>query len=117
MTITRNNPQARLAASVTYGGLVYLSGQVPTDLSVDATAQTQDVLAKIDALLAEANSDKTRILSAQIWIKDMARDFAAFNDVWEAWMPLGHSPARAAVQAEMARPEVLVEVMVTAAQK
>lgn len=117
MTIKRNNPQARLAASVEYGGLVYLSGQVPTDLSVDVTAQTKDVLAKIDALLAEANSDKTRILSAQIWIKDMARDFAAFNAVWEAWMPLGHSPARAAVQAEMARPDVLVEIMVTAVQK
>lgn len=117
MTIKRNNPQARLAASVEHGGLVYLSGQVPSDLNADVTAQAQDVLAKIDALLAEANSDHTRILSAQIWLKDMARDFAAFNAVWEAWMPLGHSPARAAVQAEMANPNILVEIMVTAVQK
>ncbi len=116
MDIKRNDAQARLAASVEYAGLVYISGQVPNDLTADITAQTEEVLAKIDALLAASQSDKTRILSAQIWIKDIKRDFAAFNAAWEAWMPLGHSPARAAVEANMAREDVLVEVMVTAAQ-
>ena len=70
--------------------------------------------AQIDALLAAAGSDKQHILSAQIWLKNIERDFAAFNEVWVQWMPEGYSPARAAVQAEMARPEILVEIMLTA---
>ncbi|EMH4147404.1 RidA family protein [Providencia stuartii] len=115
--IKRNNPKPRLADSVEYAGLVYLSGQVPNDLNGDITAQTQDILAKIDTLLAASNSDKTRILSAQVWIKNMERDFAAFNAVWESWMPTENSPARAAVEANMAREQVLVEIMVTAAQR
>ena len=115
--IKRNNPKPRLADSVEYAGLVYLSGQVPNDLNGDITAQTQDVLAKIDTLLAASNSNKTRILSAQVWIKNMERDFAAFNAVWESWMPTENSPARAAVEANMAREQVLVEIMVTAAQR
>lgn len=115
--IKRNNPKPRLADSVEYAGLVYLSGQVPNDLNGDITAQTQDVLAKIDTLLAASNSDKTRILSAQVWIKNMERDFAAFNAVWESWMPTENSPARAAVEANMAREQMLVEIMVTAAQR
>ncbi|AIN64414.1 RidA family protein [Providencia stuartii] len=115
--IKRNNPKPRLADSVEYAGLVYLSGQVPNDLNGNITAQTQDVLAKIDTLLAASNSDKTRILSAQVWIKNMERDFAAFNAVWESWMPTENSPARAAVEANMAREQVLVEIMVTAAQR
>lgn len=112
--IKRNNPKPRLSDSVEYAGLVYLSGQVPTDLTGDITAQTREVLAKIDSLLANSNSDKTRILSAQVWIKDMGRDFAAFNVVWESWMPAENSPARAAVEANMAGEQILVEVMVTA---
>ena len=67
-----------------------------------------------EALLAAAGSDKQHILSAQIWLKNIERDFAAFNEVWVQWMPEGYSPARAAVQAEMARPEILVEIMLTA---
>ncbi|WP_265498270.1 RidA family protein [Providencia rustigianii] len=117
MSIKRNNPKPRLADSVEYAGLVYLSGQVPTNLSGDITAQTQEVLDKIDSLLAASHSDKTRILSAQVWIKDMSRDFAPFNHVWEAWMPAEFSPARAAVEANMARDQVLVEIMVIAAQR
>lgn len=115
--IKRNNPKPRLADSVEYAGLVYLSGQVPSDLTVDITAQTQQVLDKIDALLAASNSDKTRILSAQVWIKNMDRDFAAFNAVWESWMPAANSPARAAVEANMAHDQILIEIMVTAAQR
>ncbi len=72
----------------------------------DIVLQTREVLEKIDALLAAAGSDKQHILSAQIWLKNIERDFAAFNEVWVQWMPEGYSPARAAVQAEMARPEI-----------
>ncbi|EKM7809443.1 TPA: RidA family protein [Klebsiella aerogenes] len=114
MTIIRNNPQPRLSASVEYGNLVFLSGQTPKSSADDIALQTREVLEKIDALLAAAGSDKQHILSAQIWLKDISRDFAAFNEVWVKWMPEGHSPARAAVQAEMARPDILVEIMVTA---
>lgn len=117
MSIKRNNPKPRLADSVEYAGIVYLSGQVPNDLTGDITQQTEDVLAKIDTLLAASNSNKTQILSAQVWIKNMARDFSAFNTVWENWMPVENSPARAAVEANMAREQVLVEIMVIAAQR
>ncbi|WP_272677262.1 RidA family protein [Providencia huaxiensis] len=116
MSIKRNTPKPRLADSVEYAGIVYLSGQVPNDLTGDIIQQTTEVLAKIDALLAASDSDKTRILFAQVWIKDMARDFSAFNAVWEKWMPVESSPARAAVEANMARDQVLVEIMVTAAK-
>lgn len=114
MTIIRNNPQPRLSASVEYGSLVFLSGQTPKSSVDDVALQAREVLDKIDALLVAAGSDKQHILSAQIWLKDISRDFAAFNEVWVAWMPEGHSPARAAVQAEMARPDILVEIMITA---
>ena len=114
LNIKRNNPQPRLAASVGYSNLVFLSGQTPKSNTPDIAQQTREVLEKIDELLAAAGSDKFHILSAQVWIKDITRDFADFNDVWVSWIPEGYSPARAAVQAEMARPEILVEVMVTA---
>lgn len=114
MTIQRNHPQPRLSASVGYGDLIFLSGQTPISSDQDIRLQTQEVLAKIDALLSEAGSDNRHLLSAQVWLKNMARDFAGFNEQWVAWLPEGHSPARAAVQAEMARPDILVEVMITA---
>ncbi|HDG7948430.1 RidA family protein [Klebsiella variicola] len=114
MTIIRNNPQPRLSASVAYGNLLFLSGQTPKSSEDDIVLQTREVLEKIDALLAATGSDKRQILSAQIWLKDIERDFVAFNDVWVQWMPEGQSPARAAVQAEMARPDILVEIMLTA---
>lgn len=114
MTIIRNHPQPRLSASVEYGNLLFLSRQTPKSNEEEITLQTREVLEKIDALLAEAGSDKRHILSAQIWLKNIERDFAAFNEAWVEWMPDGHSPARAAVQAEMARPEILVEIMLTA---
>lgn len=114
MTIIRQNPQPRLSASVSYGDFIFLSGQTPVTANADITQQSQEVLAKIDRLLAEAGSNNGHLLSAQIWLKDITNDFAAFNAVWEAWLPQGQSPARATVQAELARPELLVEVMVTA---
>lgn len=114
MILKRNNPQPRLSASVEYGNLIFLSGQTPASSAEDIELQTREVLEKIDALLASAGSDNRHILSAQIWLKDLPRDFARFNDIWAAWLAEGTSPARATVQATMARPEILVEVMVTA---
>lgn len=115
--IQRINTSARLSGCVVHNGLVYVSGQVPTTLDADVKQQTLEVLAKIDTLLEQAGSDKSRILTAQIWIKNIAEDFAVFNECWEAWLPEGTAPARAALQADLARPQVLVEVMLTAAVK
>ena len=116
MTIIRNNPQPRLAASVAYGDLLFLSGQTPKSNEDDIVLQTREVLEKIDALLAEAGSRKERILSATIYLKDIARDFAALNEVWTQWLPTGQAPSRTTVQAELARPSVLVEITVVAAR-
>ncbi|QXI48698.1 RidA family protein [Pseudomonas anuradhapurensis] len=116
MIIERIQPNPRLSAAVTYGDLVFLSGQVPDDAS-DATGQTAQVLEKIDALLAEAGSDKDHLLSATIYLKDIGRDFAAMNDVWSAWLSPGQAPSRTTLQAELARPQVLVEISVVAARR
>jgi len=87
---------------------------VAADGAQDAAGQTRQVLAAIDALLARAGTDKTRILMCQIFIKDLA-DLAALNATWEAWVPAGHAPPRATVQAHLAKPEWRVEMVVTAA--
>ena len=113
-TIQRFQSSARMSGVVSYGDLLYLSGQVPTDLQVGIEEQTQQVLAKIEALLSLAGSNKGQLLSAQIWLKDIDRDFALMNSVWDAWLPASSAPARATVQARLARPEVLVEIMVVA---
>lgn len=112
--IIRNHTNQRMSQSVVYNGIVYLAGQVGTaDASV--TQQTKDCLAQIDTLLAEAGSDKTRILSAQIWMADMA-DFAEMNAVWDAWVAPGHAPARATGESRLATPAYKVEIIVVAAQ-
>ncbi|RWR45938.1 RidA family protein [Sinirhodobacter ferrireducens] len=105
---------ARMSGAVVYNGLVWLAGQVGTP-GASVTEQTKDALAEVDRLLALAGSDKTRILSAQIWLADMA-DFAEMNAVWDAWVPQGATPARATGEAKLAAPEYRVEVIVTAAQ-
>lgn len=102
----------RMSGAVKHNGTVYLAGQVGAGKSV--AEQTRDCLAQIDALLAEAGSDKTRILQAIIWLADMA-DFAEMNGVWDAWVPQGHTPARATGEAKLAAPKYLVEIIVTAA--
>ena len=114
MTIQRLQVGKRLSGAVIHNGLVYLAGQVPNDGTKDITGQTQEVLDKIDALLREAGSDKTKVLSAQIWLPDM-KDFAAMNAVWEKWVPAGQAPARATVEANLANPAYKVEIMATAA--
>ena len=114
MTIDRINSNDRLSAAATFEALVFLSGQVPTQ-SEDITAQTQEVLSKIDALLAETGSDKDHILNATIYLQDIQRDFAAMNAVWDAWVVPGQTPARATVQAKLNDPKMKIEIMVVAA--
>jgi enamine deaminase RidA (YjgF/YER057c/UK114 family) len=112
--IIRTEPNDILARAVEYHGFVYLQGMVARDLSADITAQTTDVLAQIDAALEIHGTDKTRMLQAQIWLKDI-RDRDAMNVVWTAWLKDGgEPPARACVQANMANPRCLVEIMITA---
>ena len=114
MTIQRHNVGKRLSGIVVHGGVAYLAGEVPDDTSKDITAQTQQVLAKIDRLLAQVGSDKTKILSAQIFIADMA-DFAGMNAAWEKWVVPGETPARATIEAKLANPAYKVEIMCIAA--
>lgn len=114
VTIKRFHSGPRMSQAVVCNGIVFLAGQVAEDTSGDIGGQTRQVLDAIDRLLAEAGSDRSRLLSAQIFLADMA-DFAAMNKVWEAWVVPGQTPARATVQAAMAAPGYKVEVVVTAA--
>jgi enamine deaminase RidA (YjgF/YER057c/UK114 family) len=111
--IIRTEPNPNLSKAVEYHGFVYTQGVVASDLGGDITAQTKDVLAQIDALLEIHGTDNTRLLQAHIWLKDIA-DRQAMNAVWSAWLPEGEAPVRACVQAVMADPRYLVEIMVTA---
>lgn len=104
---------ARMSEAVSYNGIAWLAGQVGAP-GKSVTEQTEAVLAEIDRILAELGSDKTRILSAQIWLADMA-SFAEMNAVWDKWVPQGHTPARATGEAKLATPDYLVEIIVTAA--
>lgn len=115
MEIVRINSNQRLSAAVIHGEVVYLSGQVPDDRKADIRGQTQQVLAKIDQLLASAGSDRSQLLSVQIWLSDIAADFSEFNQIWEHWLEGKQPPARATVQSPLASPDVRVEVMVIAA--
>lgn len=105
----------RYSEAAIFNGVVYLAGQVAEDATKDITGQTEEVLAMIDARLAEAGSDKTRILSTQIFLADLS-DFDGMNQVWDAWVVDGSAPPRATVQAKLAKPEWRVEIVVTAAQ-
>ncbi|MEJ1975222.1 MAG: RidA family protein [Acetobacteraceae bacterium] len=111
--IVRTGANKILAEAVEYHGFVYLCGMTADDTAKDIVGQTHEVLANIDAMLEEHGTDKTRLLQAQIWLKDI-RDRDAMNGVWSAWLPEGGAPARACVQANMADPRLLVEIMVTA---
>lgn len=97
-------------------GVVYLAGQVPDDDTLDIVGQSRQVFENIDKALAAAGSDKTRMLSAQVFIKDLA-DFPAFNNEWQAWVKGTTPPVRATIQANLVNPNWLVEVMVIAAVK
>jgi enamine deaminase RidA (YjgF/YER057c/UK114 family) len=111
--IVRTEPGAILSKAVEYHGFVYLPGITSRDTKLDIKGQTADVLAQIDAMLEHHGTDKTRLLTATIWVKNIA-DRGAMNEVWTPWLPKDGAPARACVQAGMAAPAVLVEIMVTA---
>ena len=114
MTIQRINVGKRLSEAVVHGNTVYLAGEVPDDGTKDIGGQTEEVLAKIERMLKQVGSDKTKILSAQIFLPDM-KDFAGMNAVWEKWVVAGQTPARATVEAKLANPAYKVEIMVVAA--
>ena len=111
--IIRTDANDVLSKAVEYHGFVFLQGCTAADLGKDITGQTREVLEAIDTLLETHGTDKTRLLQAQIWLKDI-RDRDAMNAVWTAWLPKGGAPARACVQAHMADPRHLVEIMLTA---
>jgi enamine deaminase RidA (YjgF/YER057c/UK114 family) len=112
--VQRFDVGARMSEMAVHDGVCYLAGQVAVGGARDIAGQTREVLGSIDALLARAGTDKTKILRAQIYLADMA-DFAGMNAVWDAWVAPGHTPPRATVQAALARPEWKIEVVVTAA--
>ncbi len=113
-TIKRLHPSSRYSEASIHNGTVYLAGQVADDATQNIGGQTRQVLAAIDRLLAEAGSDKSRILMAQIFIADLA-DFNGMNAVWDAWVPAEGKPCRATVEAQLARPGWRIEIVVTAA--
>lgn len=113
-TIQRFHVGDRLSEMAIHNGTVYLAGQVPETPGKDIRGQTAEVLAAIDKLLAEAGTNKSRILMTQIFLADLA-DFDGMNAVWDAWVTPGHTPPRATVQARLARPQWRIEVVVTAA--
>lgn len=112
--IQRFDVGSRLSEMAVHNGIAFLAGQVPDDATQDIRGQTRQVLAAVDRLLARAGSDKTRILMAQVFLADLA-DFAGMNEVWDGWVPAGHAPPRATVQAQLGRKEWRIEVVVTAA--
>jgi enamine deaminase RidA (YjgF/YER057c/UK114 family) len=114
MEITRLHVGKRLSEVAIHNGTIYLAGQIADDTSADIVGQTVEVLGHVDRLLAEAGSDKTCILACQIFIADMA-DFDGMNQVWDDWVSTGHTPPRATVEAKLANPACLVEIVVTAA--
>ncbi|MCV2402755.1 RidA family protein [Marinomonas sp. C2222] len=115
-TIERMDIGQRMSQIVKHNETVYLCGQVAEDANQDIGEQTQTMLDKVDSLLEKSGSDRSYILSATIYLRDM-NDFDAMNAVWDQWIPEGHAPARACVEAKMARPELLVEISVIAALK
>ena len=113
--IQRVNAGKRLSDATVFNGVAYLAGQVPEDASLPIAAQTRSVLTQIDAILAGLGSDKTRILTATIYLASMG-DFAAMNEVWDAWVGAdSQTPASATVEARLASPHDKVEIQVIAA--
>jgi len=104
-----------MSQAVVHGDTIYIAGQVAGDTTADATGQTKQILAKIESLLREAGSDKSKLLSANIWLADVA-SYDAMNKIWDAWVTPGHTPARATVGAPLAGPQYLVEIAAIAAK-
>lgn len=115
MSIKRIDVGARMSQCVVHGNTVYTAGQVAQNAAGASVAeQTADILAAIDRLLGEAGSDKSKLLTANIWLSDMAT-FNEMNEVWDAWVSPGNTPCRACVESRLASPKFTVEIMVTAA--
>lgn len=112
--IQRIDAGPRMSEASIHQGVVYLAGQVPETADADIETQTREVLEAIDALLAQAGTDKTRILRAQIYLADIT-DFDGMNRAWDAWVAPGQAPSRATVEARLAQPDWKVEIVVTAA--
>lgn len=115
MSIERHEVGPRMSQVVIHNDTVYLAGQVDGAKSATAGEQTKNILARIDELLEKAGTDKSKLITATIWLSDM-RFFAEMNDVWDAWVVAAHTPARACVEAKLAIPDFLVEIRVTAAR-
>jgi len=115
--IQRLRSETRYSEVVIHNGTIYLAGQLAEHLEEGIEGQTRETLASIERLLQEAGSDKSRILSVTVYLKNMADDYAAFNALWDAWLIPGTAPARACVEAPMYSPKVLVELSVIAAVK
>lgn len=113
--IKRIETGARMSRAVIHNGVAYLAGMTAAEKTPDIRAQTRDVLKQIEARLAQLGTDKSKLLTAQIWVKDIKNDFAGMNEVWDAWVSPGHAPTRATAQCALALPEILVEIIVTAA--
>ncbi len=115
MTIKRHNSGPRMSQAVEHGNTVYLAGLTADDKTQDVKGQTNQILAKIDALLKAAGTDKSKLLSANIWLTDIST-WSQMNEAWDAWVSPGNTPARATVEAALAAPGLKVEIMVQAAK-
>lgn len=116
MSIQRIQPGPRMSKAVVHGDTVYLAGQVAGEAAGKSVAeQTQDILTIIDGLLAEAGTDKSKLLMVNIWLADMST-FAEMNAVWDKWVAAGAAPGRATVEAKLAAPQFTVEIAVIAAK-
>ena len=113
--LTRIEAGPRMSQAVIHGNTVYLAGQVADDPVPSVTEQTKQILARIDRLLAEAGTDKSKLISTNIWLADIG-SFAEMNAVWDGWVAKGNTPARATVESKLATPDYLVEIMVVAAR-
>ncbi len=114
MSMKRINAGPRMSDAVIHNGIAYLAGQVADDTSADIGGQTADVLKQIDEILAEAGTSKSNLVRAEIFLTDI-KDFAGMNKVWDAWVDPKATPARATIEAKLARPEYKIEIMVIAA--
>ena len=116
MSIQRIQAGPRMSKAVVHGDTVYLAGIVANEpKGKSVTEQAKDILSQIDGFLAQAGSDKSKLLTANIWVTSMS-DFAEMNAVWDAWVPPGNTPARATVEAKLASPDYRLEIMVVAAK-
>ena len=115
MSIQRQLTNERMSQIVVHGGTVYLAGQVGDDMNAGIEQQTRETLANIERMLDLAGTDKSRLLSVTIYLKDIDAHFAGMNSAWDTWLPKGVAPARATVEAKLCEPQILVELSVVAA--